>query len=40
MTIELDTKDAEWINVTGNYWRGKAAVYKCHPRPIVTRCRL
>ena len=27
---ELDTEDVEWINVTGNYWRGKAAVYKGH----------
>lgn len=26
----LDTEDVEWINVTGNYWRGKAAVYKGH----------
>jgi uncharacterized protein (TIGR02246 family) len=25
---ELDTGDVEWINITGNYWRGKAAVYK------------
>jgi uncharacterized protein (TIGR02246 family) len=21
---ELDTEDVEWINVTGNHWRGKA----------------
>ena len=27
---ELDTEDVEWINITGNYWRGKAAVYKGH----------
>ena len=27
---ELDTEDVEWINVTGNYWRGKVAVYKGH----------
>ena len=27
---ELDTEDVEWINVTGNHWRGKAAVYKGH----------
>jgi uncharacterized protein (TIGR02246 family) len=27
---ELDTEDVEWINVAGNYWRGKAAVYKGH----------
>ena len=26
----LDTDDVEWINVAGNYWRGKAAVYKGH----------
>jgi len=26
----LDADDVEWINVTGNYWRGKAAVYKGH----------
>jgi uncharacterized protein (TIGR02246 family) len=24
----LDTEDVEWINVTGNHWRGKAAVCK------------
>jgi len=27
---ELDTEDVEWINVVGNYWRGKATVYKGH----------
>ena len=27
---DLDTEDVEWINVTGNYWRGKPAVYKGH----------
>jgi uncharacterized protein (TIGR02246 family) len=27
---ELDSEDVEWINVTGNHWRGKAAVYKGH----------
>jgi uncharacterized protein (TIGR02246 family) len=27
---ELATADVEWINVTGNHWRGKAAVYKGH----------
>ncbi len=27
---ELDTEDVEWINVSGNYWRGNAAVYKGH----------
>ena len=27
---ELDTEDVEWINVTGNHWRSKAAVYKGH----------
>ena len=27
---ELDAEDVEWINVTGNYWRGKAVVYKGH----------
>src|SRR5688500_3515021 len=27
---ESATKDVEWINVTGNHWRGKAAVYKGH----------
>ena len=26
----LDTEDVEWINVTANHWRGKAAVYKGH----------
>jgi uncharacterized protein (TIGR02246 family) len=26
----LDTEDVEWINVTGNHWLGKAAVYKGH----------
>jgi uncharacterized protein (TIGR02246 family) len=26
----LDTDDVEWINVTANHWRGKAAVYKGH----------
>jgi uncharacterized protein (TIGR02246 family) len=30
MMHELDTEDVEWINITGNYWRGKAAVYKGH----------
>ena len=27
---ELDTEDVEWINVTGNHWRGKPVVYKGH----------
>jgi uncharacterized protein (TIGR02246 family) len=27
---ELDTGDVEGINIMGNYWRGKAAVYKGH----------
>ena len=27
---ELDTDDVEWINITGNHWRGKATVYKGH----------
>jgi uncharacterized protein (TIGR02246 family) len=27
---ELDTEDVEWVNVVGNHWRGKAAVYKGH----------
>jgi uncharacterized protein (TIGR02246 family) len=27
---ELNTQDVEWINVTGNHWRGDAAVYKGH----------
>jgi uncharacterized protein (TIGR02246 family) len=27
---ELDTEDVDWINVAGNHWRGKAAVYKGH----------
>ena len=27
---ELDTEDVEWVNVTGNHWCGKAAVYKGH----------
>ena len=27
---ELDLDDVEWINITGNHWRGKAAVYKGH----------
>jgi len=26
----LDTEDVEWINVTGNHWRGKASVFKGH----------
>jgi len=26
----LDTKDVEWINVTGNHWQGVAAVCKGH----------
>ncbi len=27
---ELDTEDVEWINVSGNHWRGKDAVYQGH----------
>jgi len=27
---DLDTEDVEWINVTGNHWRGRAAVFKGH----------
>ena len=27
---DLNTEDVEWINVTGNYWRGNDAVYKGH----------
>jgi hypothetical protein len=27
---ELDTEDVDWINVAGNHWRGKAAVYRGH----------
>lgn len=27
---ELDTEDVEWINVVGQYWRGKTTVYKGH----------
>ena len=27
---ELDTEDVEWINVSGNHWRGKEEVYKGH----------
>ena len=28
---ELDTEDVEWINVVGQYWRGKETVhYSCH----------
>ena len=27
---ELDTEDVEWINITGNHWRGKPDVYKGH----------
>jgi uncharacterized protein (TIGR02246 family) len=26
----IDTEDVEWINVRGNYWRGKPVVYKGH----------
>ena len=26
----LDTKDVEWINVTGNHWQGVSAVFKGH----------
>lgn len=40
---ELDTEDVEWINVTGNYWRGKAAVYKGHDsihRTIFAKTRM
>ena len=25
---ELDTEDVEWINISGNHWRGKDIVYK------------
>jgi uncharacterized protein (TIGR02246 family) len=27
---ELDTDDVQWVNDSGNLWRGKAAVYKGH----------
>jgi uncharacterized protein (TIGR02246 family) len=27
---ELDTEDAEWVNVVGHHWRGKAVVFKGH----------
>ena len=27
---ELNTNDVEWINVSGNHWRGNADVYKGH----------
>jgi uncharacterized protein (TIGR02246 family) len=27
---ELDTEDVEWVNVVGQYWRGKETVYKGH----------
>jgi uncharacterized protein (TIGR02246 family) len=27
---ELDTEDVEWINVVGQYWRGKETVYNGH----------
>ena len=27
---DLNTEDVEWINVTGNHWRGWATVYKGH----------
>jgi uncharacterized protein (TIGR02246 family) len=27
---DLCTDDAEWINIVGMHWRGKAAVYKGH----------
>ncbi len=27
---ELNTEAVEWINVSGNHWRGNAAVYKGH----------
>jgi uncharacterized protein (TIGR02246 family) len=32
----LDTEDVEWINITGNHWRGKAAVYQGH-EPFTAR---
>jgi len=40
---ELDTEDVEWINVTGNDWRGKATVYKGHDtihRTIFAKTRM
>ena len=40
---DLDTGDVEWINVTGNHWRGKAAVYKGHDtihRTIFAKTRM
>ena len=24
----LNTEDVEWVNVSGNHWRGNPAVYK------------
>jgi uncharacterized protein (TIGR02246 family) len=27
---ELDTEDVEWVNVVGQYWRGKETVFKGH----------
>ncbi|MBA3754574.1 MAG: SgcJ/EcaC family oxidoreductase [Nitrospira sp.] len=27
---ELNTENVEWINITGNHWRGNATVYKGH----------
>lgn len=27
---ELNTEDVEWINITGNHWRGNATVHKGH----------
>jgi uncharacterized protein (TIGR02246 family) len=40
---ELDTDDVEWINVVGNHWRGKDAVYKGHDaihRTIVAKTNM
>ena len=40
---ELDTDDVEWINVTGNDWRGKATVFKGHDtihRTIFAKTRM
>ena len=35
---ELDTEDVEWINITGNHWRGKTMVYKGHDAIHRTMC--
>lgn len=34
----IDTEDVEWINVTGNHWRGKADVRRGHTNIHRTIC--